>query len=54
MLFANHCTTARRANSRAALQRGVGDVLIANGRSVRFDAMAGAGAVQAGCTQVVR
>jgi acetylglutamate kinase len=51
---ANKGMVAKLQACRAALQRGVGDVLIANGRSVRFDAMAGAGAVQAGCTQVVR
>ena len=39
---------------RAALRRGVGDVLIANGREVRFEALAGARAPLPGCTQVVR
>lgn len=39
---------------RAALRRGVGDVLIANGREVRFDRLAGGKAPVAGCTQVVR
>ncbi len=39
---------------RAALRKGVGDVLIANGRGVRIDALAGARAPVPGCTQVVR
>jgi acetylglutamate kinase len=39
---------------RAAVRRGVGDVVIANGRQVRFDSMADAKASLAGCTQVVR
>jgi acetylglutamate kinase len=39
---------------RAALRRGVGDVLIANGRDVCFEALAGARAPLPGCTQVVR
>lgn len=39
---------------RAALRRGVGDVLIANGRDVRFETLAGARAPLPGCTQVVR
>ena len=38
---------------RAALRRGVRDVLIADGREVRFEALAGAAAPPAGCTQVV-
>ena len=33
---------------------GVGDVVIANGRSVRFDRLAGATAAIQDCTQVVR
>lgn len=51
---ANKGMVAKLQACRAALQRGVGDVLIANGRSVRFDAVAGAQGVQADCTQVVR
>ncbi len=39
---------------RAALRRGVGDVVIANGREVRFDALAAARGPLPGCTQVVR
>jgi acetylglutamate kinase len=39
---------------RAALRKGVGDVLIANGRDVPIDALAGARAPLPGCTQVVR
>jgi acetylglutamate kinase len=39
---------------RAALRRGVGDVLIANGREVAFDRLAAAKGPLAGCTQVVR
>jgi acetylglutamate kinase len=39
---------------RAALRKGVGDVLIANGREVELDALAAAKGPLAGCTQVVR
>jgi acetylglutamate kinase len=39
---------------RAALQRGVGDVVIANGRQVRLDTLGSAKPPLAGCTQVVR
>ena len=39
---------------RAALRKGVGDVVIANGRDMRLDALAGARALLPGCTQVVR
>jgi hypothetical protein len=39
---------------RAAVQRGVGDVVIANGRTVPLDRLAAAGTAPAGCTQVVR
>jgi acetylglutamate kinase len=38
---------------RAALRRGVSDVLIANGREVRFDTLAAARGPVTGCTQVV-
>jgi acetylglutamate kinase len=38
---------------RSALRKGVGDVVIANGREVRFDTLAGA-TVPPTCTQVVR
>jgi acetylglutamate kinase len=39
---------------RSALRRGVGDVLIANGRLLGFGTIAGARGPIAGCTQVVR
>ena len=39
---------------RAALRRGVGDVVIANGRGIAFDTLAGTRAPLPGCTQVVR
>lgn len=39
---------------RAALRNGVGDVLVASGRDVRLDTLAGARAPVPGCTQVVR
>jgi acetylglutamate kinase len=39
---------------RAALRKGVGDVLIANGREVMIGALAGTLAPLSGCTQVVR
>ncbi|OFW04434.1 MAG: acetylglutamate kinase [Acidobacteria bacterium RIFCSPLOWO2_02_FULL_68_18] len=39
---------------RAALRRGVGDVLITNGREVRLERLAEARGPLAGCTQVVR
>ena len=40
--------------ARAALKKGVGDVLIANGRQVLFGGLAAARAPLPGCTQVVR
>jgi len=39
---------------RAALRRGVGDVVIASGRDVQFDALAAGRGPLPGCTQVVR
>jgi acetylglutamate kinase len=51
---ANKGMIAKLEACRAALRRGVGDVLIANGREVRLDMLAGARAPLAGCTQVVR
>jgi acetylglutamate kinase len=39
---------------RAALRKGVGDVLIANGRDVRIETLAGVRVPASGCTQVVR
>jgi acetylglutamate kinase len=49
---ANKGMVAKLEACRAAVRRGVGDVVIANGRDVRFDALV-KGAV-AGATQVVR
>jgi acetylglutamate kinase len=51
---ANKGMVAKLQACRAALRRGVGDVVIANGRDVRFDALAAAGTPLPGCTQVVR
>ncbi len=51
---ANKGMVAKLEACRAALRRGVGDVLIANGREVRLDTLAGAKAPLAGCTQVVQ
>ena len=39
---------------RAALRKGVGDVLIASGRDVRMETLAGVRVPTSGCTQVVR
>jgi acetylglutamate kinase len=39
---------------RAALAGGVRDVVIANGRETKFDALAVDAAPRTGCTQVVR
>jgi acetylglutamate kinase len=51
---ANKGMVAKLEACRAALRRGVGDVLIANGREVAFDALGAAKGPLAGCTQVVR
>ncbi len=51
---ANKGMIAKLEACRAALKRGVGDVVIANGREVRLDMLAGSKAPLAGCTQVVR
>jgi acetylglutamate kinase len=51
---ANKGMVAKLDACRAALRRGVGDVVIANGREVRFDALAAARGPVPGCTQVVR
>jgi acetylglutamate kinase len=51
---ANKGMVAKLQACRAALQRGVGDVVIANGREVRLDALASPRAALTGCTQVVR
>jgi acetylglutamate kinase len=51
---ANKGMVAKLNACRAALKRGVGDVVIADGREVRFDSLAAARPVPAGCTQVVQ
>lgn len=51
---ANKGMVAKLQACRAAVKRGVGDVVIANGRQARLDALGSAGARLAGCTQVVR
>jgi acetylglutamate kinase len=51
---ANRGMVAKLEACRAALRKGVGDVLIANGREVKLDALAAAKGPLAGCTQVVR
>jgi acetylglutamate kinase len=51
---ANKGMVAKLQACRAALQRGVRDVVIANGRDVRLDALAGRTILPRGCTQVVR
>jgi acetylglutamate kinase len=51
---ANKGMVAKLEACRAALKKGVGDVLIANGRQVPFGGLAAAKAPLAGCTQVVR
>jgi len=51
---ANKGMVAKLEACRAALRRGVGDVLIANGREIEFDALAVAKGPLVGCTQVVR
>lgn len=51
---ANKGMVAKLEACRAALRRGVGDVVIANGRGVAFDTLAGATTPGPGCTQVVK
>ena len=51
---ANKGMVAKLQACRAALRAGVADVLIANGRTVPFDALVDAVMAPAGCTQVVR
>ena len=51
---ANKGMVAKLQACRAALQQGVGDVVIAGGREVTLDGLADAHASLAGCTQVVR
>jgi len=51
---ANKGMVAKLQACRDALKRGVGDVVIANGREVAFDTLAATRDVATGCTQVVR
>ena len=51
---ANKGMVAKLEACRSALRNGVGDVIIANGREVKLDALAAAKEPLAGCTQVVR
>jgi acetylglutamate kinase len=51
---ANRGMVAKLQACRAALQQGVGDVVIASGRDAALESLAGANASLAGCTQVVR
>lgn len=51
---ANKGMVAKLQACRDALRQGVGDVIIANGRQVRFDTLADSKAMQPDCTQVVR
>jgi acetylglutamate kinase len=51
---ANKGMVAKLQACRTALQRGVGDVVIANGRETRLEALASPKAELTGCTQVVR
>jgi len=51
---ANRGMVAKLEACRAALRRGVGDVVIANGREVALETLAGARGPLRGCTQVVR
>lgn len=51
---ANKGMVAKLQACRAAVQRGVGDVVIANGRQARLERLGSAGATLSGCTQVVR
>ena len=51
---ANKGMVAKLEACRAALRKGVGDVVIANGRGVPFEALGGANVALPECTQVVR
>jgi acetylglutamate kinase len=51
---ANKGMVAKLQACRAALQRGVDDVVIANGREVALESLAARTASLSGCTQVVR
>ena len=50
---ANKGMVAKLHACRAAVQQGVDDVIVGNGRTFRFDALASVRHVPAGCTQVV-
>jgi acetylglutamate kinase len=52
--IANKGMVAKLEACRAALRRGVGDVLIADGRAIHFDDLATADSLVPGSTQVVR
>jgi acetylglutamate kinase len=51
---ANKGMVAKLEACRAALRGGVGDVLIGNGRQLRFEQLPAAKAPETACTQVVR
>ena len=51
---ANKGMVAKLHACRAAVQNGVGDVVIGNGRAIRFDTLAARRPALDGCTQVVR
>jgi acetylglutamate kinase len=51
---ANKGMVAKLEACRTAVRKGVGDVVIANGRAVTFNTLAARGGSLAGCTQVVR
>lgn len=51
---ANKGMVAKLEACRSALRKGVGDVIIANGRDARLEAVAGVRPSLSGCTQVVR
>jgi acetylglutamate kinase len=51
---ANKGMVAKLDASRAAVRKGVGDVVIASGRAIAFETLAARGGSLAGCTQVVR
>ena len=51
---ANKGMVAKLQACRSAVQRGVGDVVIANGRQVRLEGLGSTAGSLAGCTQVVR
>jgi acetylglutamate kinase len=51
---ANKGMVAKLHACRAAVQNGVGDVVIGNGRAIRFDSLATRRPALDGCTQVVR